>query len=151
MRECCYYTGTELMLLILKQKRIARTGALKALNFATTKSAPNCERFVDQLGLKTIFALFMGKIKVSISNLHDWENDRCVNRSSLIWFLMQAHAIRQLCLQFRLLWRDFFHDYIFHILRKSHIDSECDLDLALDITTNICKQPDASSPWYNYT
>lgn len=56
--------GTELMLLILKQKRIARAGALKALDFATTKSPGNCERFVDQLGLKTIFAMFMGKVKV---------------------------------------------------------------------------------------
>ena len=52
------------MLLILKQKRVARAGALKALDFATTRSPANCERCVDQFGLKTIFAIFMGKGKV---------------------------------------------------------------------------------------
>ena len=52
------------MLLILKQRRLARGGALKALDFATTRSPANCERFVDQFGLKTIFAMFMGKCKV---------------------------------------------------------------------------------------
>lgn len=52
------------MLLILKQKRLARAGALKALDFATTRTASNCERFVDQLGLKAIFGIFMGKSKV---------------------------------------------------------------------------------------
>lgn len=56
--------GVELMLLILKQKRLARAGALKAIDFATTKSPGNCERFVDQFGLKTVFAMFMGKAKV---------------------------------------------------------------------------------------
>ena len=55
------------MLLILKQKRVARAGALKALDFATTRSPANCERFVDQFGLKTIFAIFMGKGKVGTS------------------------------------------------------------------------------------
>ena len=55
------------MLLILKQKRIARSGALKALDFATTRSPANCERFVDQFGLKTIFSIFMGKSKVCIT------------------------------------------------------------------------------------
>lgn len=54
------------MLLILKQKRLARTGALKALDFATTRCPANCERFVDQFGLKTIFAIFMGKAKVNL-------------------------------------------------------------------------------------
>lgn len=53
------------MLLILKQKRLARAGALKALDFATTRSAANCERFVEQYGLRTISAMFMGKCKVN--------------------------------------------------------------------------------------
>lgn len=52
------------MLLILKQKRLARAGALKALDFATTRSPANCERFVEQYGLRTVFAMFMGKCKV---------------------------------------------------------------------------------------
>lgn len=54
----------ELLLLILKGKRAARTSALKCLDFATTNCPPACDRVVDQAGLKTLFALFMGKLKV---------------------------------------------------------------------------------------
>ena len=73
-----FCAGIELMLLILKQKRVARAGALKALDFATTRSPANCERFVDQFGLKTIFATFMGKGKVgdSLADLLGW----CMSR-----------------------------------------------------------------------
>ncbi|KAL4421715.1 hypothetical protein ABPG77_002331 [Micractinium sp. CCAP 211/92] len=56
--------GVELLLLILKGKRAARTSALKCLDFATTRCAPACDRVVDQQGLKTLFAIFMGKLKV---------------------------------------------------------------------------------------
>ena len=56
--------GVELLLLILKAKRAARTSALKCLDFATSGCAPACERVVDQQGLKTLFAIFMGKLKV---------------------------------------------------------------------------------------
>ena len=56
--------GIELMLLILKARRAARMGALKALDFAVTRCPAACERFVEIYGLKTIFALFMGKSKV---------------------------------------------------------------------------------------
>ena len=56
--------GVELMLLILKQKRRARTGALKALDFALLRCLPACERFVEVQGLRTLFPLFMGKSKV---------------------------------------------------------------------------------------
>jgi hypothetical protein len=52
------------MILILKQKRSARLGALKTLDFALTRSPAACERFVDMLGLKTLFAIFMGRSKV---------------------------------------------------------------------------------------
>ena len=52
------------MLLILKTKRQARTAALKCLDFATTGCTPACDRLVDQQGLKTLFAIFMGKLKV---------------------------------------------------------------------------------------
>lgn len=57
--------GVELMLLILKQKRRARTGALKALDFGLVRCVAACERFVDVQGLRTLFPLFMGKSKVS--------------------------------------------------------------------------------------
>ena len=71
-----FNAGTELMLLILKARRVARAGALKALNFATTKSQANCDRFIEQQGLRTIFAMFMGKIKVSFTH----ENATCPSR-----------------------------------------------------------------------
>ena len=59
--------GIELMLLIIKQKRTARTGALKALDYALVHATPACERFVDVQGLRALFPLFMGKLKVTTS------------------------------------------------------------------------------------
>ena len=56
--------GLELMQLILKEKRVARLGSLKVLDFATTRCTPACERWVDLTGLKQLFAIFMGKSKV---------------------------------------------------------------------------------------
>lgn len=58
--------GVELMLLVLKSKRAARTAALKCLDFATTACPPAADRLVDQQGLKTLFAIFMGKLKVCL-------------------------------------------------------------------------------------
>lgn len=55
--------GVELMLIIVRNKRIARGGALKALDFATTRCGIACDRLVDAAGLKTIFSAFMGKLK----------------------------------------------------------------------------------------
>lgn len=59
--------GLELMQLILKEKRVARLGSLKVLDFATTRCAPACERWVDLTGLKQLFAIFMGKSKVLLA------------------------------------------------------------------------------------
>ena len=56
--------GIELMLLIIKQKRRARTGALKALDYALVHATPACERFVDVQGLRALFPLYMSKLKV---------------------------------------------------------------------------------------
>ena len=55
--------GVELMIIIMKQKRLAYGSALKALDFAMTRCSAACERFVDVLGLKTLFAAFMGKVR----------------------------------------------------------------------------------------
>lgn len=57
--------GVELMIIIMKQKKLAYGSAIRALDFAMTKYPPACERFVDVLGLKTAFAAFMGKIPIS--------------------------------------------------------------------------------------
>ncbi|RYR18291.1 hypothetical protein Ahy_B03g062898 [Arachis hypogaea] len=51
--------GVELMIIIMKQKKLAYGSAIRALDFAMTKYPPACERFVDVLGLKTAFAAFM--------------------------------------------------------------------------------------------
>ncbi|CAM6091003.1 unnamed protein product [Calypogeia fissa] len=56
--------GVELMIIIMKQKRLAYASAMKALDFAMTRCTAACERFVDVLGLKTLFAAFMGKVPV---------------------------------------------------------------------------------------
>lgn len=60
--------GVELMIIIMKQKKSAYGSAMRALDFAMTKFPPACERFVDVLGLKTLFAAFMGKIPVNKKN-----------------------------------------------------------------------------------
>lgn len=60
--------GVELMIIIMKQKKLAYGSAIRALDFAMTNYPPACERFVDVLGLKTAFAAFMGKIPMSKKN-----------------------------------------------------------------------------------
>lgn len=53
--------GTELMILMLRQRRLSQRGALKCLSYAT--SAPSgeavCVRIVDALGLRVLFPIFM--------------------------------------------------------------------------------------------
>ncbi|XP_068640089.1 uncharacterized protein [Aristolochia californica] len=57
--------GVELMIIIMKQKKLAYGSAIRVLDFAMTNYPKACERFVDVLGLKTAFAAFMGKIPTS--------------------------------------------------------------------------------------
>ena len=52
------------MCIVLKQKRLSRGGALKALDFATTRAPAACEKLLDMGGLKSLFAIFMGRGKV---------------------------------------------------------------------------------------
>lgn len=63
--------GVELMIIIMKQKKLAYGSAIRALDFAMTKYPPACERFVDVLGLKTAFAAFMGKASAT-TFLYHW-------------------------------------------------------------------------------
>lgn len=55
--------GIELMVLILKEKRQAKQGAVKALDYALQGSAgrESCRHFVECGGLASLFAAFMGK------------------------------------------------------------------------------------------
>ena len=52
------------MWLMLQNKKQARYGALKALDFATTHCAPPCDKLVDLGGLKNIFGVLMGKARI---------------------------------------------------------------------------------------
>uniref|UniRef100_T1J520 Beta-catenin-like protein 1 n=1 Tax=Strigamia maritima TaxID=126957 RepID=T1J520_STRMM len=53
--------GLQLMNLMLREKKLSRSGALKVLDHAmcNLEGADNCNKFVDILGLRTVFPLFM--------------------------------------------------------------------------------------------
>merc|ERR1711973_482872 len=53
--------GLQLMNLMLREKKKSRAGALKVLSHALTgaEGTDNCVKFVDILGLRTLFPLFM--------------------------------------------------------------------------------------------
>ncbi|GJN88169.1 hypothetical protein Rhopal_001134-T1 [Rhodotorula paludigena] len=55
--------GIELLVLMLKAKNLSRSRAIKALDHALQgrEGAQLCERFVEALGLKTLFSVFMGR------------------------------------------------------------------------------------------
>ncbi|XP_057219413.1 beta-catenin-like protein 1 [Triplophysa rosa] len=53
--------GLQLMNLMLREKKMSRVSALKVLDYAMIgpEGSDNCHKFVDILGLRTIFPLFM--------------------------------------------------------------------------------------------
>lgn len=53
--------GLQLMNLMLREKKMSRNGSLKVLDHAMSgpQGRDNCNKFVDILGLRTIFPLFM--------------------------------------------------------------------------------------------
>ncbi|XP_078336676.1 beta-catenin-like protein 1 [Crassostrea virginica] len=53
--------GLQLMNLMLREKKMSRNSAIKVLNHAMTgpEGVDNCQKFIDILGLRTIFPLFM--------------------------------------------------------------------------------------------
>lgn len=53
--------GLQLMNLMLREKKLSRNGALKVLDHAmtNTEGTDNCNKFVDILGLRTVFPIFM--------------------------------------------------------------------------------------------
>eukprot|EP00002_Diphylleia_rotans_P030575 TRINITY_DN6296_c0_g1_i1.p1 TRINITY_DN6296_c0_g1~~TRINITY_DN6296_c0_g1_i1.p1 ORF type:complete len:360 (+),score=100.12 TRINITY_DN6296_c0_g1_i1:223-1302(+) len=53
--------GIQLLLIIIKRRVSSWKSAVKLLDFALLKNKENCDKFVDVLGLKTLFPLFMGK------------------------------------------------------------------------------------------
>ncbi|KAF9135587.1 hypothetical protein BGW39_001913 [Mortierella sp. 14UC] len=52
--------GIELMVIMIKEKKMARVRAVKVLNYAMSTKAgtANCLRFVEIMGLKTLFSIF---------------------------------------------------------------------------------------------
>jgi beta-catenin-like protein 1 len=72
--------GVELMIIIMKQKRLAYSSAMKTLDFAMTQCPAACERFVDVLGLKTLFAAFMGKVPMKSKNRGDRSQEETEER-----------------------------------------------------------------------
>ncbi|KAI9632157.1 Catenin-beta-like protein [Dioszegia hungarica] len=56
--------GTELMIIMMKEKLLARTRAMKVLDYAmqTEAGTAACEKFVESQGLKSFFSLYMGKV-----------------------------------------------------------------------------------------
>lgn len=55
--------GVELMLRIIKERRYFTPQAVKSLDFALMDSASNCTTFVERLGLRFLFSMFLGKVK----------------------------------------------------------------------------------------
>ena len=53
--------GLQLMNLMLREKKLSRNGALRVLDHALTgpEGSECCDKFVDILGLRTVFPLFM--------------------------------------------------------------------------------------------
>lgn len=61
--------GVDLMLLMMKEKLQSKSRSIKTLDYAMSGSAGSeiCSTFVEALGLKTLFAAFMGKQKHNAS------------------------------------------------------------------------------------
>lgn len=53
--------GLQLMILMLREKKMSRTSSLKVLDYAMQgpEGAENCSKFVEILGLRSLFPLFM--------------------------------------------------------------------------------------------
>uniref|UniRef100_A0A670IGV5 Beta-catenin-like protein 1 n=1 Tax=Podarcis muralis TaxID=64176 RepID=A0A670IGV5_PODMU len=81
--------GLQLMNLMLREKKISRSSALKVLDHAMIgpEGADNCHKFVDILGLRTIFPLFMKspkKIKKVGTSEKEHEEHICSILASLL-------------------------------------------------------------------
>uniref|UniRef100_A0A8C9KKE0 Beta-catenin-like protein 1 n=1 Tax=Panthera tigris altaica TaxID=74533 RepID=A0A8C9KKE0_PANTA len=81
--------GLQLMNLMLREKKISRSSALKVLDHAMIgpEGTDNCHKFVDILGLRTIFPLFMKsprKIKKVGTTEKEHEEHVCSILASLL-------------------------------------------------------------------
>ncbi|KHN88155.1 Beta-catenin-like protein 1 [Toxocara canis] len=81
--------GLQLMNLMLRERKQSRESALKVLNHATNgvEGKANCIKFVEILGLRTIFPLFMrtpSKLKRKDTTPDEHEEDVCSVLASLL-------------------------------------------------------------------
>ena len=53
-----------ILILFFRERNFCARIALKAIDFGLSKSQINCKYFIENLGLKTIFPIFMKKVKV---------------------------------------------------------------------------------------
>lgn len=80
--------GLQLMILMLREKKMSRVSALKVLAYAMTgeEGGDNCSKFVEILGLRSVFPLFMKppkRNKKSGSGKEESEEHACSIISSL--------------------------------------------------------------------
>lgn len=81
--------GCQLMNLMLREKKLSRNGSLKVLDYACAGAdgKENCSKFVDILGLRTIFPLFMKspkKNKQRLLSSEEFEEHVCSIISSML-------------------------------------------------------------------
>uniref|UniRef100_A0A671YIY4 Beta-catenin-like protein 1 n=1 Tax=Sparus aurata TaxID=8175 RepID=A0A671YIY4_SPAAU len=83
--------GLQLMNLMLREKKVSRTSALKVLDHGMIgpEGADNCHKFVDILGLRTIFPLFMKTPKKmkktgTSEKEHEGEKHEMVRRGEIL-------------------------------------------------------------------
>jgi len=76
--------GLQLMILMLREKKMSRASALKVLAYAMTgeEGGDNCSKFVDILGLRSIFPLFMKPPKRNKKSGNS--SEKCEEHSSSI-------------------------------------------------------------------
>ncbi|KAI1729644.1 catenin-beta-like, arm-motif containing nuclear domain-containing protein [Ditylenchus destructor] len=91
--------GLQLMNLILREKKQSRDGALKVLSYATAipDGGANCDKFVEILGLKTLFPLFMRtppRVKRKDSTPDDHEEYCCSVVDALLFLCSEQNRQR---------------------------------------------------------
>lgn len=91
--------GLQLMNLMLREKKLSRRSALKVLDYSMQglEGADNCTKFIDILGLRTMFSLFMKppkKNKKIGSKEVEYEEHVCSILTSLFRNLTSAHRSR---------------------------------------------------------
>lgn len=81
--------GLQLMILMLRERKLSRNGSLKVLDHAMAgpDGRDNCNKFVDVLGLRTIFPLFMKtpkRNKQRIISMEEHEEHVCSIIASML-------------------------------------------------------------------